>query len=160
MALFPPYFANFPWNTPSIPASNWLRLAKRSLTVGHISNFQTAPRISNIMAPMCCKIFLRIFNHLYYILSCVSVSINSLIERVEMCLSCVFTIEYICPVCEANKKTAFHIRAFFSCHLCLSVERNRSWMALFLDIRQEYRQKKRSTVCAHSALFRRIIKRI
>ena len=42
-ALFPPYFANFPWHTQSIPASNWLRPVKKSLPTGHTSNFQTAP---------------------------------------------------------------------------------------------------------------------
>ena len=45
-ALFPPYFANFPWNTQSIPASNRLRPAKKSLPAGHISNFQTAPGLA------------------------------------------------------------------------------------------------------------------
>ena len=51
--LLQPYFANFPWNTPSIPAPNWLRLAKKSLAAGHISNFQTAPRtcIHNLNSP-------------------------------------------------------------------------------------------------------------
>ena len=44
--VFPPDEANFPWNTPSIPAPNWLRLAKKSLATGHISNFQTAPKHS------------------------------------------------------------------------------------------------------------------
>jgi len=62
--------------------------------------------------------------------------------------------------CVANKKTAFHIRAYFSCHLFLSVERDRLWMVLFLDMRWEYRQKKRGSFLAAPASFNRIIRRI
>ena len=43
--LFSPCFAGFPCNTPSISASNRLRLTKKFLAAGHPVNFQTAPRV-------------------------------------------------------------------------------------------------------------------
>ena len=54
-ALFPPYFANFPWNTQSIPASNWLRLAKKEPPFGRVDNLQTSPkgRLAKIFKKIC-----------------------------------------------------------------------------------------------------------
>ena len=43
--------------------------------------------------------------------------------------------------CEANKKTAFHFRAYCLCHLCLSVERDsHNRVEIKLRYQDEYRE--------------------